>query len=1092
MFRTHILKKNIRNLYTIHTDSHRSTSIDTDTINGLNFPKTDGTNNQLLATDGAGNLSFIDSVNLAHIDIITDDTPQLGGDLDLNNHDISGTGDISISGDITCSNITVNGTNTFLDTSTIRTEDSLIYLASGNTADTIDLGWYGKYVSSGTKYAGIFRDATDNKFKLFTNTTTEPTSTITNYTLSDLEINDLECDEITAGKLDVDNIRLNLNIISSTANNLKLTSASGSKIELDGTIFIDAGVITGATSITSTSFIGGWNGSNLTKSQITDLVSDLSTITSNVNTNISNITNHSSIINTNTANITSNGGLISANSGLITSNTSSISSNGGLISANSGLITSNTANIATNATNITNTASKWTQGTGLIYNTTDKVGIGTNNPAQTLHIKGSHGVVITEGTNSSGEFHSGIDIIPQSRIRSRGIRIRNGTTDNMRWIIGNKYNSSLDNLNFLYTSTGDGTNTGNYQEMMTIKTNGSVGIGTNNPAERLTIYENSSGDYIQARFQNANTSGGRAGIQLKNGSHTLNLQQNNGSAILENYGTGSTNFYQKGSGSFYFKTTDSNTNRFVILNNGMVGIGNDAPIHTLSVAGNALFTGDIHSSSSVNANSFIDDSTLFGMNQNNQVLIGRTNHSTEWRQFSLNHKSDASGVFRLAVDYLSSTSGSSVELFNIVGNGNVGVGTNNPVSKLHIHGTNSSVAGGGHIWITTAQDNYPVFQQLNWTHDNISQNFDSYYNGAWRMGDTGSSNSCCQWYKLSDKFSLRYDFDVSQGSAVSWKTAMEVNLKTGDIGIGGANSSLYKLKVDGDFKCSDLETTKFIIQDNVIKTHHSGDFVINTANDLIIQEDGDVKMTMNSSGNLGIGTNSPDTLLHLHSTSSNVYTGTYAMGSDTMFKVVSYQDKSSNADGAVIGAIGLKRSARNAFINFHRGGGDAGGYMTFTSIDDTQILKLKDNVETPNYFVGGAGSIICMEILEFTGGNNGSSNSFTDIVTKNYVKKVASSRLFVEIKVDYTISGHGNDTFESRIKSYDGTTADYGRSVRQLFKGNSGGGSRSGDLNACFLNNSMYSVAGVTISYTLQVQRNTANDTAYFSDGCFKVFEIAI
>ena len=48
--------------------------------------------------------------------------------------------------------------------------------------------------------------------------------------------------------------------ISTTAGSLSLTPASGSAIVLDGTISIDAGVVTGATSITSTAFAGALTG----------------------------------------------------------------------------------------------------------------------------------------------------------------------------------------------------------------------------------------------------------------------------------------------------------------------------------------------------------------------------------------------------------------------------------------------------------------------------------------------------------------------------------------------------------------------------------------------------------------------------------------------------------------------------------------------------------------------------------------------------------------------------------------------------------------------------------------------------------------
>ena len=43
------------------------------------------------------------------------------------------------------------------------------------------------------------------------------------------------------------------------------------------------------------------------------------------------------------------------------------------------------------------------------------------------------------------------------------------------------------------------------------------------------------------------------------------------------------NFYQKGTGNYYFKTTDSNTDRLVIANNGNVGIGTNNPAALLHV-----------------------------------------------------------------------------------------------------------------------------------------------------------------------------------------------------------------------------------------------------------------------------------------------------------------------------------------------------------------------------------------------------------------------------------------------------------------------------------------------------------------------------
>ena len=82
--------------------------------------------------------------------------------------------DLSLSG-----NLTVLGTLSTIDTTNLTVKDSLIELANGNaTTDILDIGLYGQFGSSGAKYTGLFRDATDGIYKLFTGLTVEPTTTV--------------------------------------------------------------------------------------------------------------------------------------------------------------------------------------------------------------------------------------------------------------------------------------------------------------------------------------------------------------------------------------------------------------------------------------------------------------------------------------------------------------------------------------------------------------------------------------------------------------------------------------------------------------------------------------------------------------------------------------------------------------------------------------------------------------------------------------------------------------------------------------------------------------------------------------------------
>ena len=60
-------------------------------------------------------------------------------------------------------------------------EDSMIALGTGNGADSLDIGFYGIYTSASQRsYSGLFRDATDGKYKLYTGLTgvNEPTTTV--------------------------------------------------------------------------------------------------------------------------------------------------------------------------------------------------------------------------------------------------------------------------------------------------------------------------------------------------------------------------------------------------------------------------------------------------------------------------------------------------------------------------------------------------------------------------------------------------------------------------------------------------------------------------------------------------------------------------------------------------------------------------------------------------------------------------------------------------------------------------------------------------------------------------------------------------
>lgn len=102
--------------------------------------------------------------------------------------------DVTIGNNLTVTgNLFVLGDTITVNTATITLEDPLVKFGNANPADILDIGFFGEYTSSGTKFAGLYRDASDSgTFKLFTDLTSDPTSNIVteaNYTLGTLKSN---------------------------------------------------------------------------------------------------------------------------------------------------------------------------------------------------------------------------------------------------------------------------------------------------------------------------------------------------------------------------------------------------------------------------------------------------------------------------------------------------------------------------------------------------------------------------------------------------------------------------------------------------------------------------------------------------------------------------------------------------------------------------------------------------------------------------------------------------------------------------------------------------------------------------------------
>jgi hypothetical protein len=160
---------------------------------------------------------------------------------------------LTVGGTITATNLAISGNITYANSiSTLNVTDPIIYLAANNNGNLVDIGVVGHFIGAGHtgdtshyQHTGFVRDYNDNKWKLFSNVSTEPTTTV-NFG----EANTVY-DVIKVGGVDVSSGNItSANVI--TANTLVLTNALG--IAYGGT---------GATTFT-TGQITYYNGTQLT------------------------------------------------------------------------------------------------------------------------------------------------------------------------------------------------------------------------------------------------------------------------------------------------------------------------------------------------------------------------------------------------------------------------------------------------------------------------------------------------------------------------------------------------------------------------------------------------------------------------------------------------------------------------------------------------------------------------------------------------------------------------------------------------------------------------------------------------------------
>jgi len=302
----------------------------------------------------------------------------------------------------------------------------------------------------------------------------------------------------------------------------------------------------------------------------------------------------------------------------------------------------------------------------VVDSTNNRVGIGTSSPTKRLHVK-----------NSSNDDNN-ILLVEASGSTTYGVYLKSAFSGQMGRVGAlSQSDGDLDGASIAFEDFGRDiafrTNEGsNNSEKARILANGNVGIGTTSPDVPLEVVSASPTNGIVADFVNSTNAGGTtAAIKLSNADSEACDVVLGANRVGANFGS-----------DFFISLSDgvdgSNQERFRITEAGNVGIGTSSPSNYSGAA---------------------NDLVIAGSGQK-----GMTIATTDGSQTSIFFADSDSGAgeYAGAINYFHNDDHlefytASAERMRIDSSGNVGIGTTNPTTKLHLSGdsVNLSLDGTG-------------------------------------------------------------------------------------------------------------------------------------------------------------------------------------------------------------------------------------------------------------------------------------------------------------------------------------------------------------------------------------------------------------
>jgi hypothetical protein len=425
------------------------------------------------------------------------------------------------------------------------------------------------------------------------------------------------------------------------------------------------------------------------------------------------------------------------------------------------------------------------------------VGIGTTTVSAKLVVEGNtnllgtnnDGGVATSALNVNGAFMT-IGDYSGERTFSNGIGIK--FNDNLVNHMSIKYTPSAARLDFGPSDTNSYLSINSGQERFSINmTSGNVGIGTTNPTEKLTV-------------------------------PTGNILLTDNYGLFNTYSaTRDTGMYFTG-GSVAFRTNNTD-GRMIITSGGNVGIGTTGPATKLEVSNGIIRATD--------GSAVATQIGGYGTN----ILAGAlaTSDSNGIRVLT---QAGAYQVIRVGGLEIASSYGNSIPTNGAYIQGNVGIGTTTPNSKLQVQTSNA----GDAISIDSGSGNNGT-GYLKWNIGGASQ-------GAIR-GFYDSTISVLAFY-TGNSNTERMRIDNNGNVGIGTTTPVKKLQVEGDIAIG-RNKQIGQGSVWGDLSAASYGTLALYEPSTGYTILNNQDYGIK------FQTAGADKMTILNGGNVGIGTASP-------------------------------------------------------------------------------------------------------------------------------------------------------------------------------------------------------------------------------------------